>query len=1258
MFNPCDNVVQDAVRLRALKSTELLDSPPDPRFDRLTRLAARLLHTPVALVSLVDHDRQFFKSSVGLPEPWATRRETPLSHSFCKYVVSRGQPLVIPDARQDPLVSNNGGVADLGVVAYLGMPLITLDGAALGAFCVIDGMPRDWKSHEIETLHELAEAVLSQISLLTEKRRLQRAQARLWVQNETMRILSEQTESPLKIGPLLEALGTGLGFDVVEYWSADQATRTLRLDESSWSADESGAAFVEASRGLVLSPGMGLAGRVQEQLRPVALPEVRDDGTCVRFELIQRCSLHSAIGFPVQDFDRLLGVITLFSRDPNRIEAELPQVLSSVGKQIGQNLGRRWAARRLREQDSLLHNLLDQIPISVFLKDLEHRYVQVNQVFGDLVGMRPDEVIGKTDFDLFPADVAKSHQAYDREVLDSGQAIEQEQTTPCVDGPHDLIVRKLPFHKDDGTLIGLLGVTTDITSRKHAEKVAREVSIRLEQVANNLRGAVVYQAIESAQEPIRIIWMSSGVESLLGIPSDDVVIDIQNLIRFADPDDGVEHRRKREASIRSGVPFEALVRFHLPGGETRWVQDHCSPLPQEDGSTLWHGVAVDVTAQELAKQKLAEQELMLRQLGDNLPSGAIFRCLQDADGSFKYTYLSAGFGNVVGVSATDVLRNPFALNDRMLPEDAAEVAYAAELAFRNMEPFDHEFRIRMEDGSIRWIHMRSAPHRQPDGLTSWDGVIIDISAAKASEEALRVAKDQAEAASRAKSEFLANMSHEVRTPLSAVLGYADMLLDPRLAPAAASVAVQAIRRNGAHLLGILDNILDLAKVEAGQLELEPILLSPWQAILEVESLLSVRAAERRITLRVKPVASLPEFAILDPTRVRQILINLVNNAIKFSKPGGEVELQVGARPPVGDEPAALILQVQDQGIGMTPEQLERIFMPFQQADTSTTRRFGGTGLGLSITTRLVKAMGGSIEARSELGQGSYFTVQLPLNLPGHESDPRWLPPQELAAIHVEPLRASAFHPPQQFRGRVLVADDSADNRRVLLHILSRFGIDADAAPDGREALEAALRGPYDVILMDMQMPEMDGYAATQALRRSGYPRPIVALTAHALSQDREKCLQIGCTDYLTKPVNVRLLSEILGKYLDTVVEPSPRAVPPITAAPAADFPSAPILPDYADDPELLPMIRDYVAELPARIAEVRQALDAGVLDRVSSLAHQLRGVGGSYGYPDLTESGGLIEDAIREGQPIELIAELVTELEDLLPRILVGIRQV
>lgn len=359
MINPSDDVAQDPARLLALTLTELLDSPPDPRFDRLTRLAAKLLRTPVALVSLVDHDRQFFKSRVGLSEPWATLRETPLSHSFCKLVVSRGQPLVIADARQDSLVSGNGAVADLGVVSYLGMPLTNSDGATLGAFCFIDGVPRDWNSQEIETLHELTAAVLSQISLLTENRRVQRAQARLWVRNEIMGILSRQTTGPLEIGPLLGIIGTGLGYDVVEYWSADHETGKLRLHESSWSANESGAAFVEASCGLVLSQGLGLPGQVQEQLRPVALQDASVDPVCVRFELVKRCSLHSAIGFPVQDFARLLGVVTLLSRDPNRIEGELPQMLSSLGKQIGQNLGRRWAARRLREQNSLLHNLLD-----------------------------------------------------------------------------------------------------------------------------------------------------------------------------------------------------------------------------------------------------------------------------------------------------------------------------------------------------------------------------------------------------------------------------------------------------------------------------------------------------------------------------------------------------------------------------------------------------------------------------------------------------------------------------------------------------------------------------------------------------------------------------------------------------------------------------------------------------------------------------------------------------------------------------------
>ncbi len=399
---------------------------------------------------------------------------------------------------------------------------------------------------------------------------------------------------------------------------------------------------------------------------------------------------------------------------------------------------------------------------------------------------------------------------------------------------------------------------------------------------------------------------------------------------------------------------------------------------------------------------------------------------------------------------------------------------------------------------------------------------------------LERAKDEAESSTRAKSEFLANMSHEVRSPLTAVLGYADMLMDPDLTPDVSSQAVQAIRRNGAHLLAILNDILDLSKIEAGRIDIEQVAYSPWQLVQEVDSLLKVRAEELQVSIRSIACGPLPPLVQIDPTRVRQVLLNLVGNAVKFSEPGDTVEILVSIEPKADPGRAELTIEVKDEGIGMTPEQLKLIFQPFRQADTTTTRKYGGTGLGLSITQRMVELMHGSIEVQSELGAGSSFKVRLPVTIPADNGNAAWLAPErkEPAAGETTGRKAPMARPVAKLKGRVLVAEDSEDIRKVIAFMLGRMGLKAEIAVNGQEAYLAALQEPYDLILMDMQMPVMDGYAATQALRKSGYRRKIVALTAHSMSEDRDKCLNVGCDDYLTKPLNEQLLTETVSRILN------------------------------------------------------------------------------------------------------------------------------
>ncbi len=402
---------------------------------------------------------------------------------------------------------------------------------------------------------------------------------------------------------------------------------------------------------------------------------------------------------------------------------------------------------------------------------------------------------------------------------------------------------------------------------------------------------------------------------------------------------------------------------------------------------------------------------------------------------------------------------------------------------------------------------------------------------------LRKAKDAAESANQAKSEFLANMSHEIRTPMTAILGYLDLIAeDEALAGAAGGERVReqigVVRRNGHALLEIINDILDWSKIEAGRQDVESVPVSPWEVVAEVESLLRVRAQAKKLAFEVEWATPVPATIRTDPTRVRQILVNLVANALKFTEQGG-VRLCVRLLTPPTVAAPQLDFAVIDTGVGLTPDELARLFRPFTQADTSVRRRFGGTGLGLAIGRRLARLLGGDITVESTPGRGSTFRLRIPTG--SLEGVPLHTPGDDEAAVTA--VRPSAPRAPSPtLRGRLLLAEDGPDNQRLIAAVLRKAGANVTVVENGRLAVHAARAAdsagePFNVILMDMQMPVLDGYEATRELRRGGYTRPIIALTAHAMAHDRAKCLSAGCDDYARKPIDRAALLELLRRYL-------------------------------------------------------------------------------------------------------------------------------
>jgi signal transduction histidine kinase/DNA-binding response OmpR family regulator len=496
------------------------------------------------------------------------------------------------------------------------------------------------------------------------------------------------------------------------------------------------------------------------------------------------------------------------------------------------------------------------------------------------------------------------------------------------------------------------------------------------------------------------------------------------------------------------------------------------------------------------------------------------------------------------------------------------------------------------------------------------------------------AQEAADKANATKSEFLANMSHELRTPMTAILGYAELLEAGTVPEAERHAAALVIRRNGGHLLRILNDILDLSKLEAGKMTLSLAPCALADVLAEVESLMGGRARERGLRFEVVLETPTPATITSDATRLRQILFNLVGNAIKFTN-AGKVTVRVWYQGSSNPTRGQLRIDVVDTGVGMTPEQTQDLFEAFQQVDTSAVRRFGGTGLGLCISRRLARMLGGDIVVSSAPDEGSTFRVDLPVA--GVSEERRKVLSEAPASA---PMRTESKGRLQGVR--VLLAEDSPDIQGFVSVILRGAGAEVVAVSDGQAAFDAALEAEkagstFDVVMMDMQMPVLDGKQATSRLRAAGYTAPIVALTASSMSGDREQCIAAGCDGYLSKPIRVATLVDEVAAFR--------RSSPPESG-------EARIFSADADDPIVGKLLATFFDDLSARARSLDEALTQGNTERIAQIAHMIVGSGAMFGFPQLGEAARAVEHAAR--LKADNVSTLTTELLSLCRRIEAG----
>ena len=522
----------------------------------------------------------------------------------------------------------------------------------------------------------------------------------------------------------------------------------------------------------------------------------------------------------------------------------------------------------------------------------------------------------------------------------------------------------------------------------------------------------------------------------------------------------------------------------------------------------------------------------------------------------------------------------------------------------------------------------------------------DVSPLEEKKEELKQAKDAAEAANRAKSEFLARMSHEIRTPMNSILGFTDVLRRGWEGEDSTQRKeyLNTVHASGKHLLGLINDILDLSKIEAGHMGTELVRCSPHDVISEVISILRVVASGKGITLKYSCAGGMPETIHTDPARLRQVLVNLVGNAVKFTETGS---VEVVARLLESTEKPQLAIDIIDSGIGIDSEALERIFEPFVQADTSVTRRFGGTGLGLAVSRQFAEALGGGITVKSQSGKGSVFTATVDTGpLEGVKViDPELIEsvPRQDANDDQAPLQL----PP----ARILVVEDGETNRKLIELILRQSGAEVDLAVNGKIGVELAMKHEFDLILMDVQMPVMDGYTTVRQLRAEGVRTPIIALTASAMRGAEEKCRAAGCSGFLTKPIDIDLLVHTVARELGG--HPQTRDSRPSTQVTEAPEGSPIVSSLPTDDLEFREIVEEFVEHLHTRLNSMRQAWAERDLSDLAALAHWLKGSGGSVGFHAFNAPAARLEDLAKKEQ-LDHIEAAILELEDMADRIVLS----
>ena len=792
--------------------------------------------------------------------------------------------------------------------------------------------------------------------------------------------------------------------------------------------------------------------------------------------------------------------------DAIRTSDEIEELAGSFA--VMQKQVRQREVQLLDSRESTLSDLLESAPDAMLVADQEGKICRLNQMLLDVFGYSRDEVLGQKVEILMPEKFRTGHgrhlDAYfaDPHAREMGAGLELLGRRK--DGNEFPIEIALsPFNEPEGTRA--VAAIRDITDRKAREEELRKLNQAVEQGS-----AMVF--ITDADGDIE--YVNARFTEVTGYSAEEAIGENPRMLKSGMQDPSVYEDVWE--TLTNGETWRGEFCNRRADGTQFWASAALSPI-RTPGGEITHFVAIedDVSAEKEAAEEIKRKEERFRTLLSNLP-GTVYRCAHDDN--WTMLFISDRVEELTGYPAEEFLQNRVRTFESVIhPEDSEQVEIDVGAAVKAKEPWTIQYRAIHRDGSIRWVGERGrAVYRSNGEVDYLDGVIIDITKEKKMETELTLAREQAEAANHAKSDFLSSMSHELRTPLNGVLGYAQILQRDKSASPKQRENVESIINCGDHLLSLINDVLDLSKIEAGRLDLDIMACDLEKLIRSISDIVGERARTKGLGFQINVSPEVPRGIMTDEAKLRQVLVNLLGNAVKFTE-AGEVRLDVREA-----DKGMLHLEVHDTGVGMNERELEVIFDPFKQVEAG--KAAGGTGLGLAISQKLLEKMGGGIEVESEKGKGSCFRVKIPLT----EVSRADFTPADFADLN----QVEDYSLAEGETAKVLVADDRQANRDILEQMLVDTGFEVVLADDGDTAIEALKKQSFDLVLLDVRMPRLNGIDAVKQIRATNELKglPVIAVTASVFPEFQEKAIKAGFDDFLPKPFRTSALMKKIREF--------------------------------------------------------------------------------------------------------------------------------